>query len=131
MSNTLPFRGAQPEEAQAAEPVSHHVVSLKPPEWLPAEAAGIWTETAQLLSQANMLSTTDAHMLALYCRTWLQLESAQADIDAHGLVYTAISGMRKPNPAVSIAQRAQQQLRAILNDLGLGPAARKRVIAGR
>lgn len=92
-----------------------------PPEWIRGFAREYWLGLCTQLEPVGVLSLVDAAALEALCQTYGQWREAQAELEK-GLV---IGG--KVNPAAAIADRLIKQLRPLLAEFGLTPAARGKV----
>lgn len=100
----------------------------EPPEWLTGEALAEWNRVVPQLESLDLLKVADAATLAAYCETWARYVSAVKEYQANGLtLINPDSGRVGKNPAVSIAEAAATQLRALANDFGLSPAAERNI----
>jgi P27 family predicted phage terminase small subunit len=91
-----------------------------------------WRKHVGLLEASRVLTHGDATILELGARTYELLRRASAELERDGLiaVFRDDKGAVKwaaPHPAIGIAHKASGQLRAVLCELGLTPAARSKV----
>jgi P27 family predicted phage terminase small subunit len=103
-----------------------------PPEELNGDegARAEWARVVPVLRAAGMLSVCERSVLILYCTTWAQWLTAQADVRTRGMVYARMGGGAPVvNPYWKIAAALYPQLQRLLVELGLTPSARSRLIA--
>lgn len=107
------------------------------PTHLSVEAKAEWMRIAPLLLQYRLVTDIDTAALALYCQAygrWQQAESAIAKIrakggDDDGLLVKSPSGYPIQNPYLAIVNRAMEDCHKYLQQFGMSPSARTRVIA--
>ena len=110
------------EDAPAIEAVKDSD-KLKRPEWLDDDAVAAWDEVLPLLIKMGVISIADRHLLIAFVCAVSRLKAAQKEIESNGLVVFGATGSKK-NPAVTIADEATKQIRALSDDLGLSPKSR-------
>lgn len=98
------------------------------PDWLSLQAAAHWPAVADQLERAGVLTSMDAHALAMYCEAFARWQDANALIAKTGLVVPGQKGTLTQNPAVHIANAAFDQMRKMLIEFGMTPSSRSRVI---
>jgi P27 family predicted phage terminase small subunit len=97
------------------------------PEWLSDAAAAHWPVVAKQLEDAGVLTSMDAHALALYCEAFARWRDANANIEKYGLVVPGQKGSLTTSPYVLIANAAFEQMRKMLAEFGMTPSSRARV----
>ena len=97
------------------------------PDHLDAEAAIEWHKITAILSQMRILSVADKAAIAIYCQAWSTMIEAHKQVREFGAVVKSPNGYPIQNPHLSIANGAAKQLKTMLTELGLTPAARSRV----
>jgi P27 family predicted phage terminase small subunit len=120
---TLRSDRANPREAavQAALPDC--------PEELSDGAKQEWARIAPELQALGLLAKIDRSALALYCESYARWIDAVTAIHKYGAVIKSPSGYPIQSPYVSIANKAGEQVRLMLAEFGMTPAARSRVHA--
>lgn len=122
---------------KVAPPPAFKRIPPNPPTWLSREAKAEWKRVLPGLSRLDLIKPEDRAALVSYCETWATYVEAVRDMRANGLTVVNRS-VRKDgtetewvtkNPAVAVAERAAQQLRAWCHEFGLTPAAESRVTA--
>jgi len=89
-----------------------------------------WRRVVPRLREANWLLQVDRTALIVYCATYANWKSAQADIEDNGATFvTKKSGYIAQRPSVSIAQNALASLMKFWTNFGMTPAARAKVRA--
>lgn len=97
-----------------------------PPAYFSTKARAVWHELAPLLLNLGTLSTADGVALEALCNQIVYLRMAQESIDKDGIILQSKYGPVK-NPAVNIADITLKQIRSLLGEFGLTPAARTRI----
>jgi P27 family predicted phage terminase small subunit len=100
---------------------------LEPPAFLKKEAKAEWNRLAPELFQLGLLTVVDGAALAGYCQTYARWLQAERMVSRKGLVLNAKSRYAQPNPAMAIAQKSLQIMRAFMAEFGLTPASRSRI----
>ncbi len=108
----------------------------EPPEWLSPYALEEWREITPRLARYRIISDLDRSVLILYCESFGDFRRAREALNQNeGLVITATrkdgSTYQTVNPFLSIANRASDCLRRCLGELGLTPASRSGITAGK
>lgn len=107
------------------------------PEYLGEKLRPIWDETIVYLNKLGILSITDRHQIAIYCKAWWEWREAdeacksmfiktneKIEKDRKGKIKSKSGGNIQQHPALSIRNKAWERLRSISGDFGLTPAAR-------
>jgi P27 family predicted phage terminase small subunit len=101
------------------------------PTELTGEARKEWGRVCAILTACRVLTMADRAALAAYCQCWSRWLQAERHVTRRGQVLSKPDkqGHRweYPNPAVSIAHRAAEQMRRLMQELGLTPASRSRI----
>lgn len=101
---------------------------LAPPEHLNAEAVAHWEEVLATLALDHDLTPSDRDILAIYCDYFARWKKARAEIESAGLlVKLKNEDNPRPNPFIAIADQCAREMRGLLGELGLTPAARRRL----
>ena len=101
---------------------------LTPPAHLNAEAVAHWGEVLASLSLDHDLTPSDRDILAIYCDYFARWKKARAEIDSSGLLVKLKNDENpRPNPFIAIADQCAREMRGLLGELGLTPAARRRL----
>ena len=93
------------------------------PALMSARAQAVWGELAPQLLELGTLTIADGVALEILCNQIANLRDAQADIDTNGQIENTKHGRRK-NPACNVVNESAKQVRALLGEFGLTPAAR-------
>ncbi|MGH3850136.1 MAG: phage terminase small subunit P27 family, partial [Pseudonocardiaceae bacterium] len=94
---------------------------------LDGEARREWRRITKLLLSLNLLAKIDRAALATYCQAWGAWIEAQEHLRTESKVFKAPSGYPMLSPWWTIANTAFEQMRKILTEFGLTPAARARL----
>lgn len=105
------------------------------PLWLSGRAAEIFAGICATIAGMGYLSTADQHVIAMAASRLEEVEIATARIEDEGRTYetTTTTGDRKitSNPMVAQRSEAMRHAHSLLSELGLTPAARSKVSAGK
>lgn len=107
------------------EPQADRGIPTMPP-FMSQRAQGVWNELAPLLLELGTLTVVDGVALEALCNQIVYLREAQHSIDTEGILVTTQHGPRK-NPACNVANESLKQVRSLLGEFGLTPAARARI----
>ncbi len=102
-------------------------VAPKCPAWLSKEAKREWKRVAPELERLGLLTVVDGGALAAYCQAYARWREAEEAIKREGLVVQTGTGYLMPHPAVKIAEKAQQLIKAFCTEFGLTPSSRSRM----
>lgn len=94
-------------------------LTADPPAWLDATAVKEWQRIVPLLKADVPISELDVAMLASYCQTYSDIQSAAGHIQKEGAAVTSPSGAVKVNPYMNIKRNATQDLMHLADALGL------------
>ena len=107
--------------------IHQHVVStgqlplpVKPPIKLSRKAMKHWNSLRQT---ATWLKASDAFALADYCRCWLRLAEAEADLDRRGQLVKGRDGGFVTNPSLRNARSRRASMQRYAVQLGLTAGA--------
>ena len=98
-----------------------------PPTYLDPVARSEWDRMVPGFTAAGVLALVDGAALALYCQHFSRWRAAEEEVTKTGLVRETNLGGLKINPAVAIAQKAQESMLRILAEFGGTPSARSRL----
>ena len=101
----------------------------EPPDHLSEEAKSEWERVGQLLTGLGMVSDLDRAGLAAYCQAWGRWVEAEESLRKCGLVVKSPNGYLMQSPFLAIANKAMEQMKALLIEFGMTPASRTRVHA--
>lgn len=97
----------------------------KPPSWLDELATEEWKRVEKLLREEEKdFTLKDLKALEAYCTNYSKWKRAEEVLIKDGLVFKCESGYMQQRAEVSIANKAQQEMRAWARELGLTPSAR-------
>ncbi len=125
---TLRLRGSWRAKGRTGEPQPPK--GYPPcPEWLSADAAEKYHETAKTLQSMNILTIAETDVLARYADTWAWHRRCRAFLEKHGDSYPVFDEAGNQTafrhyPEVALANRLAGQLAAMERELGLTPSAR-------
>jgi P27 family predicted phage terminase small subunit len=96
------------------------------PPHLEGEAKSEWESMSEQLFSLGLLTRIDKAALAGYCQAWADWVEAMHELK-RGKVLRAKTGYPILSPWWSIANKANEQMRAYLTEFGLTPASRSRI----
>ena len=99
------------------------------PAHLSAEAKREWKRISADLVGYGLLTRIDRAALALYCEAWGRWVEAEQALRKFGVMIKAPSGFPMQSPYLAIANKAMEQMRAMLCEFGMSPSSRTRVHA--
>jgi P27 family predicted phage terminase small subunit len=106
---------------------ARRVTIPKPPAWLSAEAAEVFTTTARALAADGLLRpAADGALLAVYAKTAAEIARIERILETEGQYRKGRRGAIVPHPAMRRQTRLVSQLAAFAAALGIGPVARRR-----
>ncbi len=97
------------------------------PSHLNERARREWRRVVHELHDAGVVTKIDRTILAMYCTAYGRWEEAEEMIEEQGAVITGAKGGLSQNPWLWTTNRALEQLRRYLAELGMTPSARSRV----
>lgn len=103
-------------------------VGFDMPYWISGDPIAVeaFDRIARTLEQACMISRVDCETLAAYCAAFSRYRGAQACIESDGPTYETESGPKR-NPHFVTLEHASTEMRQLLVEMGMTPAARSRV----
>jgi P27 family predicted phage terminase small subunit len=99
----------------------------EPPVYLSSEAKEHWGVVAAQLSEAGLLTDLDRDALALYCEAYARWVHANQQLARFGPLVKSPNGYPMQSPFLAIANKAFEQMRAMLVEFGMTPSSRSRV----
>ena len=102
---------------KAAQPIQHE----PPPECLDAEARAKWAEILPILEARGEIDRGALDALTLYCRAWGLWREAEEKVRELGPIVKSPSGFPVENPYLTVARKAQSELRRWAGELKLTP----------
>ena len=119
---------AQPCRLNKKEPEPALSNDIKMPSKMPPVARKKWKEVTKQLIDIRILSDSDLNIVELFCREYSVYIDAIEHITAQGSVLTDDeTGKMAKNPYVTIRQKAFDQMKYALVELGMTPSARTKV----
>lgn len=111
------------------------------PLWLSSRATEIFAGLCATIDGMGYLSTADQHVIAQAASRLEEVEITTAMVEDGGRTYVSqatyddegrvLSQMMRSNPIVAQRSEAMRHAHALLSELGLTPAARSKVSAGK
>jgi len=98
-----------------------------PPRCLDRAARAEWRRVVKQLFDIGLMSHLDRTALAVYCVEYSRWTRAELEIKKSGEVVTTLSGHPIPNPWLSVARQAQNQMHRHGVEFGMSPASRSRL----
>jgi P27 family predicted phage terminase small subunit len=99
------------------------------PAHLGAEAKREWRRVSEDLLGYGLLTKIDRAALALYCEAWGRWVEAEKALRTYGVMVKSPSGFPMQSPYLAVANKAMEQMRAMLAEFGMSPSSRTRVHA--
>jgi P27 family predicted phage terminase small subunit len=98
------------------------------PNWFDDEAKREWKRILNLLEQEQKEFTNkDLKAFEGYCVSYSKWKKCEEIIDEKGFTFTTPNGYEQQRPEVSIANKAQQEMRSWMKELGFTEASRARM----
>lgn len=97
------------------------------PRHIQGEARKEWRRVSRELSECGLLTMIDRAALATYCQAWGRWVEAEDELRKNGVLLKSPGGILRPSPMLLIANHAMDQMRALLPEFGMTPAARTRI----
>lgn len=101
--------------------------AFDPPPHLNDAAKQHWWEVLDSLVPERNFTKEDVDLLALYCDFYARWIKARRSIEEMGLVVKGSNGQPVPNPFLAIADQCASQMKGLLGELTMTPAARRRL----
>lgn len=111
------------------EPQPTRVYAPQPPDSLNELEAAKWTDTARKLAECRVLTELDLDALEIYCRNWVAMHEAIADLNERGKLLRTATGAPMWNPSWSQYKHSEQVCRSIMSEFGMTPSSRTSVVA--
>ena len=99
------------------------------PEHLGPEAKREWRHLAPQLARLGLLCKIDRAALALFCQAWERWVEAEESLKRYGVMVKSSNGFPMQSPYLAVANKAMEQMRAMLAEFGMSPSSRTRVHA--
>jgi len=135
-------RGAKPKPTRLkalsgtlrSDRLNPHEPETKPaiprcPEHLGPEAKREWRRLAPQLARMGLLTRIDRAALALFCQAWARWVEAEEALKRYGVMVKSPNGFPMQSPYLAVANKAMEQMRALLAEFGMSPSSRTRVHA--
>ena len=104
------------------------------PKHITGSALDEWNRMIDLLVRYKMITNIDTAALALYCDSYGQWQDAKAQQEklkasgGDGMIIKSPNGYPIHNPYLSLINSAKRDTHKYMQELGLSPAARMRVV---
>lgn len=121
-----PGKRALPEEPQIAP----RKTVPSPPRYLTADGKREWRRVGRLLVDAGIYTDLDRTALTRYCHAFQEWREACRQLDRYGHVVAGAAGNPVLSPYARLEEKAGRTLERMLQQLGLTPATRHRVLSG-
>ena len=96
-------------------------IDITPPGDLTDDAKEFWTEHAEDLINAGLLTCRSFTGFAVLCEAWSDFRRAGAQIMKEGMTVKGSRGNPKKNPAIQIRDRALEQFTKLSRRFGITP----------
>lgn len=111
----------------ALEPDPDYLNDLRAPHYLPPQAVEVWNDLAPKLRKAKLLTVLDVEAVCQLCVAIAQYRRATQELDFDFINYGQKGG-QSLNQMMVAQSMAFKQANAIMQQFGMTPAARSRVI---
>lgn len=91
-----------------------------------AVARGEWRRVVPLLDQTGMLSSVDRQVLVELCVVVARVDECERQLSVEGMTWRGERGMQR-HGATIVVRQYRDQLKWLVGELGLSPAARQRL----
>jgi P27 family predicted phage terminase small subunit len=98
------------------------------PAHLDEEARREWDRVVGTLEQLGLVTMLERAVLTGYCQSWSRWVDAETKLREYGAVLKSpTKGFPLLSPYLLIANKAMEQMRQFLSELGMSPASRTRI----
>lgn len=94
---------------------------------MPAEARKYWKPMLRMLQDAKIVTNADVQALEALCIVYARWREANAQLEKTGLLVKTPNGYPAQSPYLAIANKAFDQMKAMLTEFGMTPSSRTRV----
>lgn len=123
------LEGTRKDRINQREPKPPPVIP-DPPDILDEIAQGEWGRLAPMLEQCGILTEIDGNALAALTTWFSRWVQAERMVQKSGLIVKAPkTGVPMQNPALSVANKALQEMTKLLTEFGMTPSSRSKVAA--
>lgn len=98
-----------------------------PPDHFTETEKAEWKRIGKFLLDAGLITKLDLNVLEAYCRTYVRWVEAEEQVRRYGTVIKSPNGYPIQSPYLSIANKALEQMKSLMGELGLTPASRVRI----
>lgn len=119
--------GNRPINQQEPTPVK--VYNPDPPAEFDNLQTAKWREVAGKLGACRVLTELDLDALEIYCREWVNLQSAIDDVTRRGKLIQLPTGGVMWNPSWTQLKHSQGVCRSIMAEFGMTPSTRTGLVA--
>lgn len=132
-TSMLKLAGSWRANKRQGEPTPTHAPPAMP-EWLDDEGKGAWKQLVPILTRMRVLTEADGFALAVLCEAWSRYRRATDMLAQYGDVYPVKNPdgslkMLRRSPYSAMQMELALNVRRMLAEFGLTPAARGRLIA--
>ncbi len=103
--------------------------NIKPPVTLSPEAKKQWDVVVKELTDSKIMTNLDTHALEMYCEAYAVWIGAIKQVQKVGAVVKGTAGHPVQSPFLHVANKAFDQMKAMLIEFGMTPSSRTRVSA--
>jgi P27 family predicted phage terminase small subunit len=102
-------------------------VAPRMPRWLSKGGRAVWRSLYRSMESSELLTVVDGPIFGTFCDVFSEALELAAYVRTHGETLTAPSGIEKPRPEAILLRAKRRDALACATELGLTPAARKRM----
>jgi len=106
-------------------------VLLSPPEDLSELGRKEWDRIARELFELGMLTNLDRAGFEAYCHAYARWQEAKAQVKKLGMIIKTKKGNIIQNPYLAVENKAMEQMKSFMVELGLSLSSRSRVKIGK
>lgn len=111
------------------EPKPARIYEPSPPDGYNDLQTAKWNELSRKLAAIRVLTELDLDALDIYCREWVNLHDALADIVARGKLLQMPTGGVMWNPSWAQYKHSQSVCRSLMSEFGMTPSTRTTLVA--
>ena len=127
-------QGRKPKASTIIERQRDELVSDERPQRLPPAPPHLtedekkeWRRIGRQLLEAGLITRMDTDVLAAYCKAYVRWVEAEAAVRKYGTIIKSPNGFPMQSPYLAVANKAMEQMRSLMSELGLTPASRVRL----
>ena len=127
-------QGRKPKASTIIDRQRDELVSDERPKRMPPAPSHLtddekkeWRRIGRQLLEAGLITRMDTDVLAAYCKAYVRWVEAEASVRKFGTIIKSPNGFPMQSPYLAVANKAMEQMRSLMSELGLTPASRVRI----